>query len=48
MARLGFGWGSSGAHLGLLVDDLVTMLGCGALEKLVDGVGEVNVVAAGS
>jgi hypothetical protein len=35
-------WGSSGDHLGLLVDDLVTVLGCGASEKLGDGVGEVS------
>jgi hypothetical protein len=38
--------GSSGAHLRLLVDDLVTMFGCGASEKIGDSVGEVSVVAA--
>jgi hypothetical protein len=45
---LGFGWGFTRAHLGLLVDDLAMALGCGASEKLCDVVGEVNVDAAGS
>jgi hypothetical protein len=40
--------GSCEAHRGLLVDDLATVLGCGASEKLREVVGEVNVVAAGS
>jgi hypothetical protein len=35
----------SGAHLGLFVDDLVTVFSCGALEKFGDGVGEVSIVA---
>jgi hypothetical protein len=45
---LGFGWGFTGAHLGLLVDDLAVALGCGVSEKLGDVVGEVNIDAAGS
>jgi hypothetical protein len=48
LARLGFGWGFTGAHLGLLVDDLAVVLSCGASERLVDVVGEVNIDAAGS
>jgi hypothetical protein len=47
-ARLGFGWGFTGAHLGLLGDDLVVVLDCGVSEKLGDVIGEVNVDAAGS
>jgi hypothetical protein len=47
-ARLGFGWGFTGAHLGLLIDDLAVALGCGVSEKLGDVVGEVNIDAAGS
>jgi hypothetical protein len=45
---LGFGWGFTGAHLGLLIDDLAVALGCGVSEKLGDVIGEVNVNAAGS
>jgi hypothetical protein len=41
-------WGIIGAHLGLLIDDLVMVLGCGASKKLGDVIGEVNVAAAGS
>jgi hypothetical protein len=47
-AGLGFGWGFTGAHLGLLIDDLAVVLGCGVSEKLGNVVGEVNVDAAGS
>jgi hypothetical protein len=47
-AGLGFGWGLSGAHLGLLVDDPEVALGYDASEKLSDVVGEVNVDAVGS
>jgi hypothetical protein len=38
-------WEKSGAHLGLVVDNLVMGIGCGASERFGDGVGEVNVVA---
>jgi hypothetical protein len=48
VARLGFGWGSLGAHLGWFVDDLAAAFGCGASEELGDAVGEVNVDAARS
>jgi hypothetical protein len=47
-AGLVFGWGFTGAHLGLLIDDLAVALGCGASEKLDDVVEEVNIDAAGS
>jgi hypothetical protein len=40
--------GFTGAHLGLLSDDLVVAFGCGASEKLGDVVGEANIDAAGS
>jgi hypothetical protein len=40
--------GFTGAHLGLLDDDLAVAFGCGALEKIGDGVGEVNIDTAGS
>jgi hypothetical protein len=47
-ARLGFGRGLLGAHLGWFVDDLVAAFGCGGSEELGDAAGEVNVDAAGS
>jgi hypothetical protein len=47
-AGLGFGWGFTGAHLGLLIDNLAVALRCGASEKLGDVVVEVNVDAVGS
>jgi hypothetical protein len=40
--------GFTGAHLGLLGDDLAVAFGCGASEKLGDVVGEANIDAAGS
>jgi hypothetical protein len=40
--------GFIGAHLGLLGDGLAVAFGCGASEKIGDGVGEANVDAAGS
>jgi hypothetical protein len=40
--------GFTRAHLGLLGDDLAVAFGCGASEKIGDGVGEANVDAAGS
>jgi hypothetical protein len=40
--------GFTGAHLGLLGDDLAVAFSCGASEKLSDVVGEANVDAAGS
>jgi hypothetical protein len=44
-ARLGFGRGLLGAHLGWFGDDLAVALGCGGLEELGDAAGEVNVDA---
>jgi hypothetical protein len=40
--------GFTGAHLGLLGDDLAVAFGYGASEKVGDGVGEANVDVAGS
>jgi hypothetical protein len=48
MARLGFGWGLLGAHLGWFVDDLAAVFGCGGSKELGDAAGEVNVDVAGS
>jgi hypothetical protein len=45
-ARLGFGWGLLGAHLGWFGDDLAAALGCDGSEELGDAAGEVNVNAA--
>jgi hypothetical protein len=47
-ARLGFGLGSTGAHLGQLSDDLAAVFGCGGSDELGDAAGEVNVDAARS
>jgi hypothetical protein len=47
-ARLGFGRGLLGAHLGWFVDDLAAAFGCGGSEELGDAAGEVNVDAEGS
>jgi hypothetical protein len=46
VARLGFGQGLLGAHLGWFSDDLAVTFGCGGLEKVGVVVGEVNVKAA--
>jgi hypothetical protein len=40
--------GFTGAHLGLLGDNLMVAFGCGVSEKLDDVVGEPNIDAAGS
>jgi hypothetical protein len=45
-ARLGFGRGVLGAHLGWFGDDLVVAFGCGGSEKVGELVGEVDVEAA--
>jgi hypothetical protein len=47
-ARLGFGRGLLGAHLGWFVDDLAAAFGCGGSEELGVAAGEVNVDAARS
>jgi hypothetical protein len=46
--ELGFGSGSTGAHLGQLSDDLAAAFGCGGSDELGDAAGEANVDAARS
>jgi hypothetical protein len=48
VARLGFGRGLLGAHLGWFGDDLAAAFGCGGSKELGNAAGEVNVNAAGS
>jgi hypothetical protein len=45
-ARLGFGRGLLGAHLGWFGDNLAVTFGCGGSENVGEVVGEVNVKAA--
>jgi hypothetical protein len=47
-ARLGFGRGVLGAHLGWFGDDLAATFGCGGSEELGVAAGKVNVDVAGS
>jgi hypothetical protein len=47
-ARLGFGRGLLGAHLGWLGDDLKAAFGCGGSEELGDAAGKANIDAARS
>jgi hypothetical protein len=48
VARLGFGWGFTRAHLGRFVDDLAVAVGGGVSEELGDAARGVNVDAARS